>query len=46
MGGMGTLRIAASGRCLRPRCSWLVPSLVEAAALRGAAEAADAAGDA
>jgi hypothetical protein len=38
-GGMGTGRTVPSGRCLRPRCSWLVPPLVQAAALRGAAAA-------
>src|ERR1700729_3977777 len=36
-GGMGTARTDPSGRCLRPRCSWLVPLLVQAAAVRGAA---------
>jgi hypothetical protein len=36
VGGMGTTRTACSGRSLRPRCSWLVPLPVQAAAVRGA----------
>lgn len=36
LSGMGTGRMACSGRCLRPRCSWLAPSLLQAAAVRGA----------
>jgi hypothetical protein len=35
----GTMRIAPSGRCLSPRCSWLVPLLVQAAAVLGVAAA-------
>jgi len=38
-GRMGTGRTAPAGRCLRPRCSWLLPPLVQAAALRGTAAA-------
>jgi hypothetical protein len=35
-GGIGTVRTACSGRCLRPRSSWPVPFPVQAAAVRGA----------
>ena len=34
---MGTARMVPSGWCLRPRSSWLVPVLVHAAPVRGAA---------
>jgi hypothetical protein len=36
-GGMEMARMVPAGRCLRPRSSWLVPVLVQAAAVRGAA---------
>lgn len=35
--GMGMALVAPSGRCLRPRCSWLAPVAVQAVAVRGAA---------